>query len=343
VIQNRGSSRGKKISLIALEFHFSIILYRFLPFEESMCALETPLRIRDGASPLKFRIFGIGGAGCNMVGDTKLHSTAIGSNANDLERCLMAEKMVMSATELSNFAETDPSVLNESIIPSKLREYLAHVDIPVLVSGLGGKTGSSGIRFLATASRILGKMPMSLVSMPFSVESEGRREVARSALMDLISRCDFVLSFENDKLRELVPNMPIDRAFRILNAIMERPVMDLSRVMCESDLPVLKQVAQRSAIFKLGVGLGRGRYRDSMALKETFQSPWYEFHIESSPSAIAILSSYPLEMREMEDITNEIHDRLPDSRLLTGVYEDPSLEDRLRITLMLGRTSLFSE
>lgn len=302
-----------------------------------MCALQTTFGLNPSKEPLIFKIFGIGGAGCNFVAGTKLPSVAIGSTAGDLERCQRAEKIVISSEQLVNFALTEPSMLSKSIIPQQIRDRFEECEISILIAGLGGITGSHGIRFLATVAKILGKNALCISSLPFSVESETRRNTASEAMRDIAGRTGLFICFENDKLKDLVPKMPIDKAFKIMNSIMERPILDLSRVMTKADIPVMRQVASKSGSFRLGVGLGRGTYRDRNAIREAFESPWFDFDLKSAPSAFAIISSHPVDEREVEDVIKEIHDRLPNSKLMIGSYEDPSLEDRLRISLLIGK------
>jgi len=293
--------------------------------------------MRNGMTPLVFKAFGIGGAGCNFIARTRFPSLAIGTNLYDLERCPNARKIVMSVGEIVGFAETDQSVLTINTIPSMVRECFRDNDVSALIAGLGGITGSNGIRLFATASKISEKTTICIVSIPFTAEGELRRKIALTALEDLKRRSDFIICFENDKLRDLVPQMPINKAFNIMNAIMERPIIDLSNVMVASDNPVFKQIAQRSATFRLGVGLGKGRLRDFVALKEAFESPWFDFNLDSALSAFAIISSNHTDEKELDDVIREIHKKLPNCKLMIGSYEDPSLGDRLRVTLLIGK------
>lgn len=303
-----------------------------------MCSLPKTFGLKaDERLSFTFKIFGIGGAGCNMVANSDMRGIAIGSDARDLNRCHTSEKLVMSAAELFNFANTNPDMLTESIIPTGVKRALEGIDISLLVAGLGGGTGSDGIRFLASASNIMEKMPVCFVSMPFKMESEKRRITASRALEDLKKRCDLIICFENDKLLELVPQMPLNKAFNIMNSIMERPIIDISRVMTASDIPSFRQIAQKSIEFRLGVGLGIGRFRDIMAIKETFESPWINFDPETVSSAYVIISSKPIDEKEIDDIIKELSNRMPNSELMIGSYEDSSLDERLRITLIAGK------
>ncbi|MEM2839537.1 MAG: hypothetical protein QXE18_05555 [Thermoplasmata archaeon] len=302
-----------------------------------MSPIQTTFGMKDGLTPLRFKLFGIGGAGCNVVSSTTFPSVAIGSSQKEVERCANSQRIVLLPEILEGLASTDASVLAPNMMPKEIVEAFFDTDIAVLIAGLGGETGSSGIRFLASASRIMSKPSISVVSLPFSVESINRREIAAEALSDLKKRTDMVISFTNDKLKKLVPNLPMDKVFKVMNAIMERPITDLSRIMIQSDVQMMRQIASGSDEFRLGVGLGRGINRDLDAIKEALDSPWFDFDIMSVESAFLVISSYPIDAKEVDATIKAVHSRISNAKLMFGSYEDPSLGDRLRVMLLVGR------
>jgi cell division protein FtsZ len=286
---------------------------------------------------LRFELYGFGGAGCNIISESNFPSVAVGISQTDVNRCRRSTKLLLDPVTLSGLADAEPSVLSPDILSHEVRESISNNDIPVFFAGLGGFAGTNGIKMFASLAKMANKFSISLVSLPFSVESPVRMEIALKSLEDIRKRSDFVISFENDRLTSLVPKMPIDKAFKLMNAIMERPVMDLSRVMAESDISMMRQIAQRSSVFKLGVGLGRGAMRDVEAMKEAFLSPWFDFIREDVPSAFLMISSYPIDQGEVNGIVRDVQGQLPSARLMYGVYEDPTIGDKIRVTLLAGK------
>ena len=269
--------------------------------------------------------------------DSSFPSVAVGITQSDVNRCKKARKLLLDPLTLSGFADADPAVLSPDLLPLEVRESLSDNDVSIFFAGLGGFAGTNGIRTFASLAKMTNKFSISLVSLPFSVESPVRMEIALKSLDDLRKRSDLVISFENDRLASLMPKMPIDKAFRLMNAIMERPVMDLSKVMADSDVSMIRQVAQRSSVFKLGVGLGRGAMRDVEAMKEAFLSPWFDFSKEDVPSAFLVISSYPIDQGEVNGIVRDVQGELTSARLMYGVYEDPAIGDKIRVTLLVGK------
>ncbi len=302
-----------------------------------MCALQTTFSRKPEFPALRFELFGFGGAGCNIISDSSFPSVAVGVNQADINRCKKSRKILLDPVALLGLADADPAVLSPDILPLEVRESFKNNDIPVFFAGLGGFAGTNGIRMFSSMARMINRFSISLVSLPFSVESQVRMEIASRTLDDLRKRSDVVVSFENDRLASLVPKMPIDKAFKLMSAIMERPVMDLSRVMADSDVSMVRQIAQRSGVFKLGVGLGRGAMRDVEAMKEAFLSPWFDFIREDVPSAFLVISSYPIDQGEVHGIVRDVQSQLSSARLMFGLYEDPSIGDKIRVTLLAGK------
>jgi cell division protein FtsZ len=286
---------------------------------------------------MRFELFGFGGAGCNIISDSSFPSVAVGVNQADINRCKKSRKILVDPAALLGFADADPAVLSPDILPLEVRESLKDNDASIFFAGLGGFAGSNGIRMFASLAKMINRFSISIVSLPFSVESPVRMEIASRSLDDLRRRSDLVISFENDRLTSLVPKMPIDKAFKLMSAIMERPVMDLSRMMADSDVSMVRQIAQRSSVFKLGVGLGRGAMRDVEAMKEAFLSPWFDFVREDAPSAFLMISSYPIDQGEVNGIVRDVQSQLSSARLMFGSYEDPTIGDKIRVTLLVGK------
>ncbi|MDH4122998.1 MAG: hypothetical protein OEV21_02785, partial [Thermoplasmata archaeon] len=143
---------------------------------------------KEDSPPLRFKIFGLGGAGCNLITRSAFPSVAVGSAPHEVDKCVNSTRLIMSAEELQSYADIDPGILTPNMLPSDIRNCFYDHDISILTAGLGGATGSKGIKLFSSASRKMSRGSISIVSMPFSVESENRRKTARETLNDLTNR-----------------------------------------------------------------------------------------------------------------------------------------------------------
>ena len=81
-----------------------------------------------------------------------------------------------------------------------LMPLLTHSDIVILVTGLGGGTGSGMSPYIARLARGAGAVTIAVVTLPFAFEGPRRHRTASIALMELRSNAEFVLTFSNQAL-----------------------------------------------------------------------------------------------------------------------------------------------
>ncbi len=295
----------------------------------------------EGTSSERARttLLGLGSAGCSMVAGAQLPSVAVSTTASDLERSKAQSRILMSASELVGLSQTDPDVIRQtpSVLPQPLRDALSATDIACLMVGLGGTTGSVAAQLFSSVARSRKAFGLTLATTPFSAESERRRAFASKALSALTTTSDLVVEFDNDKLSTLAPNMPLSRAFSLMNGIMLRPAMDLSSVMSRSDASALREVLGGATHGRFGLGLGRGDERVERVVTEALGSPWFDFPIEEVRAAIAVYASSDPWEKEIDAIATRLQGRLIDAELIMGSYADSTLGDRIRLSLILSR------
>lgn len=288
---------------------------------------------------VRAKLFGIGSAGCNIIEGAQFPSVAFSTSEPDLARSTAGRKFLMSPERLIGLSGAESAVVKfvPSIAGREVIELFGDTDIAFLMSGLGGLTGSCGSKVLSLVARARSIPCVSLVTYPFSAESIRRREMAQRYLVSLVRNSDMCVVFDNDKLSALAPNLQLSRAFGLLNGIMTRPVKDMCSVITKPDLPTFRQALEGSGYARFGLGLARGDERVEKVVSEAFSSPWFDYDVSSAASAIAVYSAADPWDREAGSILSRIEERLPSARLLWGSYVDPSLGERIRLSLVLAR------
>jgi cell division GTPase FtsZ len=204
--------------------------------------------------------------------------------------------------------------------------------------GLGGLSGSLGAKLFSSVAQAKGTADVVLAATPFSAESLRRRELATKILKDILSTCTLCVEFDNDKLSSLAPNLPITRAFSLMKSIMLRPVMDACSAMTRMDVGVLRHVLSDANYGRFGLGLARGDDRVRKVVDEALSSPWFDFPLAQVSAAVAVYSSSDPWDKEAETISGELCARLSSARIAWGSYADPSLKDRIRLSLVICRS-----
>jgi len=301
------------------------------------------LRTRFSQSPddqrIRVKLFGIGSAGCNMIDGAPFPTVAVSSSSADLARCRSERKLLIGQDRLLGLSDSGPELVKQvpTLVGHELLDIFNNTDVAFLMCGLGGFTGSMGTRILSSVAKARSSLGIVLAATPFSAESLRRREMAQQAISSIARTSPVCIEFPNDELSSLAPNLPLSRAFSIMNAIMMRPVMDLCGAMSRTDIASFRQVLGESARGRFGLGLARGDDRVEKAVHDALTSPWFDFSLGDATAAIVVYSAADPWDREADRILSLMESQMPSARIVWGSYPDISLGERIRISVVLCR------
>lgn len=288
---------------------------------------------------VRAKLFGIGSAGCNIVDGAQFPKVAFSTSSADLARSHADRKVLIGQDRLLGISDADSDMIKSlpSIVGHELLDVFNNTELAFIMCGLGGMTGSIGSKVLNSVATSKGVAGIAIVAMPFSAESFQRRESAANALRGLLDSSAMCVVFDNDMLSSLAPNLPMSRAFGLLNGIMMRPVMDICATMSRNDIGVFREVVGGSTYARFGLGLARGDERVQRVVDESLSSPWFDYDLKEATSAIAVFSSADPWDKEIDKVLSLLEARLPSVRILWGSYADSSLGERIRLSLLLCR------
>jgi cell division protein FtsZ len=179
---------------------------------------------------------------------------------------------------------------------------------------------------------------VSNIALPFSVEGKDRRGLADRSLINVHHSSDFTITFPNDHLLKLVPNLPFGKAFGVMNRIMIVPLTELEKVLTVGDLEQVRKDFLHTRYSRLGVGIGAGDMGELKALEEALSSPWFDFDMGRVASALVTISSGNVEEEAVCNVLGELIKRIPRSRIHYAGIADSSLGSKYRIMLILGQS-----
>lgn len=289
--------------------------------------------------PLRVKLFGLGSAGCNIIEGARYPTIAFSTSSADLARSHADRKIMIGPERLVGVSDARHSILKHlpTIAGHEVVDVFNNTDMAFLFCGLGGLSGSLGAKLFSSIAQAKGTASFVLAATPFSAESIRRRELASKTLKEILSTCTLCVEFDNDKLSSLAPNMPISRAFSLMNSIMQRPVIDACSTMSRTDVMLVRQVVGDSNYGRFGLGLSRGDDRIRKVVDESLSSPWFDYPLTDVDAAIAVYSASDPWDKEMDSILGELSNRLPAARIAWGSYADPNLKDRIRLSLLVCR------
>lgn len=298
-------------------------------------------RTRFSQSPddqrARAKLFGIGSAGCNMIEGAPFPTVAFSTSSADMARSHADRKVLVGQDRLVGIADSGPDLIRKlpSVVGHELLDVFNNTELAFLMCGLGGTTGSLGAKMFCSIAKAKGATDIALTAVPFSAESFRRREIATRTVDELLGLSSMCVVFDNDKLSSLAPNLPLSRAFGLLNGIMMRPVIDLCATMSRNDISVLRTVVGDATYARFGLGMARGDDRVEKVVSEALSSPWFDFDLKDVAACIAVYSASDPWDKEIGMILGRLEERLPTAHMLWGSYSDEKLGERIRLSLLL--------
>ena len=191
-------------------------------------------------------LIGCGGTGCNILAEQEVrgHGFSIAiSSEPDIMKSLDSERISVDAREIEKDATSVKKGTrvagNET--ETQLAGKLKQADAAFIICGLGGYTGGWGAVLAARAASIVKCTSICIASEPFSVEGGSRKERAVKQFKALKENADLVLVIPNDLILSEAPNIPINRAFRVMNTVLGLPANLMLKNLGKDDIRLLRK------------------------------------------------------------------------------------------------------
>lgn len=214
-------------------------------------------------------VLGCGGAGCNIVssvhekGIESVRTIAMNVDGQALERTQADVRICLNRKRKPKPGTLDYYDDYTWLCDAASAEAMEAVEsgILFLVSGMGGKTGTSLAPAIAKAAERKGIVTVVIAIAPFSVE--GRSETSERGIQELQQHSECLVTLENDSLLEIGMDLPFNQLVHVIDEmvvkIVETAVNWISRsflatIFGEAD-SVAKEMVGRQEIDSGLVGL----------------------------------------------------------------------------------------
>ena len=300
-------------------------------------------------------VVGAGGAGNNTIsrlnemGIEGATTIAVNTDAQDLFYSQSAQKILLGRqTSKGLGAGGEPSVGEECAEESEdeIREALEGADMVFVTCGLGGGTGTGSAPIIAKIAKKLGALTVAVATMPFSAEGIKRRENAEEGLEKLQDAADTVIIIPNDKLLEVAPNLPLNKAFMVSDEILGRAVKGITELITKKglvslDFADIRSIMSGSGMAMIGMGESDSGDRALESVHEALSSPLLDIDISNATGALVNISgSSDLTLHEAEKIVQVVADKLdPEANIIWGTQIDESLQNIVRTTVVVSGIS----
>jgi len=277
---------------------------------------------------------GIAGAECIAINTDALHLNA--SRAN--EKILIGEKLAKGLGVGGN-PRLGRAAIEESI--KRIEDLLTDTDILFITAGLGGGTGTGAAPVIAETARRKGAITVGVVTTPFRIE-KGRMEYAAHALTEMRRQCDTVVVIDNNKLMQLVPQLPINEAFRVADQVLANMIKGIVETvsapsLINLDFADFRTIVRRGGVAVVGVGESDAPNRAEEAVKNALRSPLLDVdYIGATGALIHVSGDNQMTIEEANRVGEIITEMMDDDSLVIwGARVNPELDGMLKVTLVM--------
>ena len=303
-------------------------------------------------NPVKIKVIGLGGGGCNAVTrmvrqDIKgVDFIAMNTDAQALAiteaplRVQLGDKLVRGLGVGGDHMQGQKAAEESK---DEIREYISGADMVFITAGMGGGTGTGAASVIAEIAKQSGALTIAVVTRPFTFEGTHRADVANDGIARLLDKVvDTLIIIPNDRLLELCDHKTgVDEAFRMADDVLSHGVQAIAQVitvpgMINLDFADVKAVMKDAGPAWMSIGKGTGQHRAADAAKEALESPLLDVSVSGSRGVLFnVVGSDDLTLFEVNEAAEIIKAAVdPEANIIFGVVHDSEMDKEIRITLI---------
>jgi len=308
---------------------------------------------KDQSSYIK--VFGLGGGGGNAVnymfnkGISGVNFYVCNTDAQAMNTNAVSNRIILGPKLTNGLgAGALPEVGRNAAIESldEITQILQrNTKMLFIVAGMGKGTGTGSAPIVAKAARELGILTVAIVTTPFKFEGSRKMNLAQIGLDELKQYVDSLIIIENEKLKDLHPDLTFMNAYAKVDDVVADAVKSIAEIVTipgymNVDFNDVNTVMKDSGVAIMSTAAANGEERALKAIKSALASPLLRNKDIYGTKKILMnistaVSDFQLTMEEVTTITDYLSRHIGDDPfIIWGNTFNDDLVDELRITLL---------
>jgi cell division protein FtsZ len=299
----------------------------------------------------KVLIVGCGGAGGNSV--ARLHrlgihgarTIVVNTDAVHLDSIQCDRKLLIGAGVTRGMGAGGRPEVGErcaDIAEQELRNLIGDADLTFVTVGLGGGTGTGVAPTVAELAQAAGSVVIAMATTPFRAE-RGRMVNAVAGIQRLKVVSDSLILLDNNRLLDLVPNLPVEQAFAVMDHLISEVIKGVTESitlpsLINLDFNDVRTILQGGGASTIFYGENSESDPDKL-VAETLNNPLLDVDYTGARGALIHISGGPsLRLRTAHEVVEGLTARMrPEANVIFGVRVDRKYEGVIRVlTIMTG-------
>ena len=303
---------------------------------------------------MNIAVVGIGGTGCKIVDIVKNDNTIlipninfiyIDNNKNSLENYDHNSSILLNCNEDINEQNFDDAhIVNNAIRESLelIKNNFSNIDVLILCSGFGGKTGTLALPFIAKISKEMGILTIAVVTSPFSYEGIVKEVNALAGLNKLKENIDVLIPISNNRILNNYPDIAANDIFKLINKLLKNTLIYFINLFSDnldfkvSWSEVLDCLRNKKESY-IGFGSGIGKNKIIRAVNQVTNSKIIDTEFYDSKNIVMTIIADPsFTAKQIEEVEKEIRKKIRTDQpnILLSLKTDEKLVNEIRISLI---------
>ncbi|MCD6410406.1 hypothetical protein J7K92_00455 [bacterium] len=309
--------------------------------------------------PPKIKILGVGGGGSSIVEEiskiikrerppflskieflaANVDLQAINSLKRNLKTIYFGEEVTFGLGCGMNINLGKEAALKSK---EKFEKEFKKTDFCILISSLGGGTGSGASPVIAQILHQLKIPTLGIFTLPFKFEGTKRLEIAKNSLKAVAPFLNGYAVIPNQKVFSIVkPQTSLQGSLSLINKFLAEIIRSLLETIylpgfINIDFADIKSILnQKGEKVYLATATVRGKNKKEKVVKEIFKNPLFSHkELIFEKIILNVMPSNDVSMKELEEICEEIYKRNPNAKIIFGISKNLSQHNILKILLL---------
>jgi cell division protein FtsZ len=310
--------------------------------------IDTLDGVLELAQDSTIKVMGVGGGGCNSVnylyaqGVKDVTFLVCNTDKQSLERSSVPAKLQLGP---GLGAGGKPEVAQEYAEQNRDRIKEALNDgtkMLFLTAGMGGGTGTGASSIVASVARDMGILTVGIVTIPFAFEGPKKIKKAMTGVAHLAEEVDAILVINNEKLREIYPDLNMLNAFSKSDDVVANAARAIAEIITvpgyiNTDFADVYNTLKSGNVAIMSVGKANGENRITKAIHNALHSPLINTDVHGATRLLLQLytsTEHAVGMGEMSQIHDFVSEIGEDVDVQWGASLDEELGDEVRVTII---------
>jgi len=298
------------------------------------------------------KVIGVGGGGGNAVthmvaaGIEGVEFVCVNTDAQAIKHAKVKMGLQIGCNITKGLgAGADPEVGRQAAMEDRDRiiELIEGSDMLFITAGMGGGTGTGAAPVVAQVAKELGILTVAVVTRPFDMEGNKRRNIAEQGMAELAKHVDSLITIPNQKLLTVLGgDVTLLDAFKAANQVLQGAVQGIAEVitrpgMINVDFADVRTVMAETGMAMMGSGSARGENRAREAAEAAISSPLLEdVNLTGAHGLLINVTSGPdLRVSEFSLVGETIKKYVSeDANVVVGWVVEPEMREDIRVTVV---------